>query len=70
MSESTNEEQDFVQLLPWIEFCAWCSLVLTPIIWWLQGPSVSHDQFVVRTGMVVLSAIVAISFRLWAVAAR
>ncbi len=64
MSDSNSDQLDSAQALAWIEFCAWSSLVMTPIIWWLQGPSVSDDQFFVRTGLVVLSATVAIGIRL------
>jgi hypothetical protein len=68
--QSVNEELDLNEVLPWIEFCAWTSLIITPVIWWLQGPSVSDDQAVVRTGLVVLSAIVAVGIRLWTLFAK
>jgi hypothetical protein len=58
------------ELLPWAEFCAWSALIMTPIIWWLQGPSVSTDQFVVRTSLVVISAIVGVGLRVRAMVAR
>ena len=61
------EEIDIRELFGWAEFCAWSALVMTPIVWWLQGPSVSNDQFVVRTGMVVLSAVAAVGLRFWAI---
>lgn len=54
----------------WAEFCAWSALVMTPILWWLQGPSVSTDQFVVRTSLVVISAVAAIALRIRALVAR
>lgn len=63
-----NEELDTLdaaEILYWAEFCAWSALVMTPIIWWLQGASVSTDQFVVRTGLVAISAAVAVGLRGW-----
>lgn len=51
----------------WIEFSAWSALVMTPIIWWLQGPSVSTDQFVMRTALVVISFSVATGMRIFAI---
>jgi hypothetical protein len=60
------DELTLAELLGWSEFCAWTALVIAPIIYWLQGESVSHDQFVVRTGLVALSAAGAIGLRGWA----
>jgi hypothetical protein len=54
----------------WAEFCAWSALVMTPIIWWSQGPSVSTDQYVVRTSLLVISAVAAIGLRIRALTAR
>lgn len=70
MSNTVDDDVDLGQVRPWIEFCAWTALVMTPLIWWLQGPSVSSDQFVVRMSMVVLSAIAAVGLRLWALFAK
>ena len=58
------------EILNWAEFCAWSALVMAPLIWWLQGPSVSTDQFVVRTGLVVVSACAAVGLRGWAIVQR
>lgn len=66
-SNTTDDDIDPTEMRIWIEFSAWCALVMTPIIWWLQGPSVSTDQFVVRTGLVILSAVVGIGMRIWAI---
>lgn len=66
--ESDSLEMD--EVLYWAEFCAWSALVMTPIICWLQGPSVSTDQFVVRTGLVVISAGVATGLRGWGLIQR
>lgn len=66
MNDEDLDTVDVAEILHWVEFCAWSALVMTPIIWWLQGPSVSTDQFVVRTGLIVISASIAIGLRTWA----
>lgn len=42
---------------PWYlgEFCCWTMVVLAPILTWVNGPSVSTDQFVVRTAVFCLA---------------
>src|SRR5262245_22397539 len=67
-----EEELSVEEMLCWAEFCAWSALVMTPIIWWLQGASVSTDQFVVRTALVVISALVGVGLRVraWIVGRR
>ena len=66
-SPSASEDDiDSTEMRIWIEFGVWCAFVMTPINWWLQGPSVSTDQFVVRIGMVVVSFLVGVGMRLWA----
>jgi hypothetical protein len=52
------------------ERCAWSALVMTPIIWLVQGPSVSTDQFVVRTALVLISALAGIGLRTLTLIAR
>ena len=40
----------------WIaEFMCWTMTVLAPVLSWINGPSVSTDQFVVRTDIFVLA---------------
>ena len=63
MDDDAADTLELAEILGWAEFCAWSALVMTPIIWWLQGPSVSTDQFVVRTGLVVISACTAVGLR-------
>ena len=70
MQDDAADTLELAEMLGWAEFCAWSALVMTPIIWWLQGPSVSTDQFVVRTGLVVISAIAAVGLRGWALVQR
>lgn len=46
------------------KYC-WICVVMTPVIWWLQGPSVSTDQFVVRCSLVVISVLGAVGLRVY-----
>jgi len=48
----------------WAEFACWTVVVLWPFLYWVNGPAVSTDQLVVRTALVVLSLIGAITLRL------
>jgi hypothetical protein len=63
MADKTNDDLDMHELLGWTEFCCWSALVMIPLIYWLQGPSVSTDQFTIRTAMIVVAAIGGVSFR-------
>src|SRR5882724_2527381 len=63
MDDLDSDTLDTAEILYWAEFCGWSALVMTPIIWWLQGPSVSTDQFVMRTALVVISASAAVGLR-------
>ena len=65
--EHPEDDLDPTEMRIWIEFGAWCAFVMAPIIWWLQGPSVSTDQFVVRTSLVVISFVVGVGMRIWAI---
>jgi hypothetical protein len=67
---TSDGELSFDEAVGWAEFCAWSALVMTPILWWLQGPSVSTDQYVVRTSLLVISAVAAIGLRIRALIAR
>lgn len=67
MDNQHEPEMSSEEVRGWIEFSAWSALVMTPIIWWLQGPSVSTDQFVMRTALVVISFSVAIGMRIFAI---
>jgi hypothetical protein len=50
--ESRDEPTDPLWLA---EFFCWTMVVLAPILSWVNGPSVSTDQFVVRTTVFVLA---------------
>jgi hypothetical protein len=49
----------------WIEFGCWTTLALTPFLYYVNGPSVSTDQFVVRSALVILAAFGAVGLRLF-----
>jgi hypothetical protein len=51
----------------WTELFAWMAFAMTPIIWWLQGPSVSTDQFIVRCALLSGSGCAAVALRAAAV---
>jgi len=59
-----HEELTWEEMAPWLEFACWFALFLAPILYYVNGPSVSHDQFVVRTGLVVLSGVGGVVLRI------
>lgn len=61
-----EEELSPAQLRYWLEFACWTTLALAPFLYWVNGPAVSTDQFVVRTGLVTLAACGAIGLRFYA----
>lgn len=65
--DNDDEDVSVAELRVWCELGAWCAVVLAPIIWWAQGPSVSKDQFMVRTGLIVASVLIGVWLRMWAV---
>ena len=54
-----QEEQELTtaEILGWLEFSCWTMLLLAPVLYYVNGPSVSTDQLVVRSALVVLSAL-------------
>ena len=59
MTEPVEVDDDDIsldELLPWLEFGCWTALVLAPILYYVNGPSVSSDQAVVRTVLVIVAA--------------
>jgi hypothetical protein len=70
MSESPTDQQDAAltpaELRGWMEFACWTTLALAPFLYWVNGPAVSTDQFVVRTALVILAACGAVGLRLFA----
>jgi len=55
-SQSPEQQMSASELLGWIEFGCWAALAMTPILYLINGPSVSFDQFVMR-GLVVVAAL-------------
>lgn len=71
MSDDAVDQQPEPDLTPaeiriWAEFCCWVSLALAPFLYWINGPAVSSDQFVVRTALVATAAIGAVGLRITA----
>jgi hypothetical protein len=64
--EPVEREYTPKEIRGWAEFCAWTTLALCPFLYWVNGPAVSTDQFVVRTTLVILAAITAVSLRVYA----
>jgi len=60
-SSADEIRQDGVRY--WLEFSCWTTLLLAPFLYWVNGPAVSTDQFVVRTVLVSLAAVGAVSLR-------
>jgi hypothetical protein len=50
----------------WLEFGCWTTLALAPFLYWINGPAVSQDQFVVRIGLIVLAGCGAFGLRAYA----
>jgi hypothetical protein len=64
MDQPQDPEITTEEFLGWMEFGCWSALVMAPLIYWLQGPSVSTDQFVVRTALVILAAVGGVGLRI------
>lgn len=56
-TQASGDDLSRAELLPWLEFGCWTALVLAPILYYVNGPSVSSDQAVVRTGLVIVAAL-------------
>jgi hypothetical protein len=51
MDDWESDTLELAEILYWAEFCAWSALVMTPVIWWLQGPSGKcHPSFAGQLG--------------------
>ena len=59
----TEHELSTAEILGWAEFACWTMLLLAPVLYYANGPSVSTDELVVRTALTVLSAGGAASLR-------
>ncbi|MCX7428750.1 MAG: hypothetical protein NTW96_24380 [Planctomycetia bacterium] len=40
------------EVFGWVELGCWTMVGLTPLLYWVNGPAVSTDQLVVRSGLV------------------
>ena len=63
--KSPEAEMDVDEFLHWAELCSRSALVMAPVIWWLQGPSVSTDQFAMRVGLIITSLVFVIGLRIY-----
>ena len=68
--KSADHEISPGELLHWLEFGCWTTLALAPFLYWVNGPTVSEDQFVVRTGLVVVAAFGAVGLRTYSLLYR
>lgn len=59
------EELELKALLQWCEFGCWSAIMMFPLLYWVNGPSVSTDQAVMRTILIVLTVAGASGLRLY-----
>jgi hypothetical protein len=45
------------EILGWVELGCWTMVALAPFLYWVNGPAVSTDQFVVRTALVTIALV-------------
>lgn len=57
MQELDSDKLNTEEVLQRFEAGCWMALVIAPITYWVQGPSVSADQFVVRSTIVAIAAL-------------
>ena len=56
-SPTPDDEITWQELFVHLEFGCWTAIVLIPIIYFIQGPAVSHDQFVMRSLVTAIAVI-------------
>jgi hypothetical protein len=71
MNDETSAGNDNPDLAPrefryWAEFCCWITLAIAPFLYWVNGPSVSMDQLIIRSCLVAAAAIGALGLRAYA----
>ncbi|MBN1853551.1 MAG: hypothetical protein JW829_12540 [Pirellulales bacterium] len=59
-----DERQDGIPLWA-VELGCWTMVALAPFLYWVNGPAVSTDQFVVRTTVVVLALVGGVAIRVF-----
>jgi hypothetical protein len=65
MNDTPPDDKPFEvdEILGWTEFACWTVLALSPFLYWVNGPAVSHDQLVVRCGLVTIAVLGALGLR-------
>ncbi len=56
-SNESNDELSLQEVCYWLRFGGWVTLALIPMLYFVNGPAVSLDQYVVRCGLVVIAII-------------
>jgi hypothetical protein len=64
-TEQIEDDIRLDELLPWIEFGCWTAIVLFPFLYWVNGPAVSTDQYVMRNILIVVAVSGAFGLRFW-----
>ena len=59
----TREELTTAEFFSWLELACWTMVALAPFLYWVNGPAVSTDQFVVRSGLVTLAVVGGVTIR-------
>ena len=52
-----DEDITWEEIAYWAEFCGWTVLALAPFLRWINGPSVSTDQYYMRIGLVIVACL-------------
>jgi hypothetical protein len=65
MGENGNTPTRFREIAPAIEFVCWVVVVLAPLLRLVNGPAVTHDQFVIQLSVFALALIGAITLRFY-----
>lgn len=63
--DPTTDELALDELLPWIEFGCWTAIALFPFLYWVNGPAVSTDQYVMRNILMITAVVGAVGLRVW-----
>ena len=61
--QRVDDEITLEEVLYWLEFGCWTTICLCPFLYYINGPSVSPDQAVIRTGLVICSVVGAVGLR-------
>lgn len=61
----SDDDIELEKLLPWIEFGCWTAIALFPFLYWVNGPAVSTDQYVMRNILIGVAVVGALGLRFW-----